>query len=78
MMSVLPPSLLARRCERRLPHRCRRQKSGNQKPTDYFWECGNLSFPDCPKMVVIPAGEFMMGSPENEPDGAARKVHDTR
>jgi formylglycine-generating enzyme required for sulfatase activity len=29
-------------------------------------------------MVVIPVGEFMMGSPENEPDGAARKVRDTR
>ncbi len=28
-----------------------------------FTEC-----PDCPEMVAIPAGSFMMGSPETEPD----------
>jgi formylglycine-generating enzyme required for sulfatase activity len=26
--------------------------------------------PDCPEMVVIPAGSFMMGSPVNEPERA--------
>ena len=29
---------------------------------DYFWECD-----ECPKMVIVPAGELMMGSPDNEP-----------
>jgi formylglycine-generating enzyme required for sulfatase activity len=31
-------------------------------PKDIFQECAK----DCPKMVVIPAGEFMMGSPPGE------------
>jgi formylglycine-generating enzyme required for sulfatase activity len=31
------------------------------KPNDSFKDC-----PDCPEMVVIPAGEFTMGSPSNE------------
>src|SRR6516164_3426514 len=34
------------------------------KPGDTFQECTK----DCPMMVVIPAGEFMMGSPVNEKD----------
>jgi len=29
---------------------------------DFFWECDG-----CPKMVVVPAGRFMMGSVDNEP-----------
>ena len=33
------------------------------KPGDTFKDC-----PDCPEMVVVPAGSFMMGSPENEPE----------
>jgi formylglycine-generating enzyme required for sulfatase activity len=33
------------------------------KPKDSFKDC-----PECPEMVVVPAGEFMMGSPSNEPD----------
>src|ERR1700676_2208510 len=31
------------------------------KPKDAFKECAT-----CPEMVVVPAGEFMMGSPANE------------
>jgi formylglycine-generating enzyme required for sulfatase activity len=31
------------------------------KPHDSFRECGN-----CPEMVVVPAGSFLMGSPESE------------
>ena len=32
------------------------------KPGDAFQECAN-----CPKMMVVPAGSFTMGSPANEP-----------
>jgi formylglycine-generating enzyme required for sulfatase activity len=32
------------------------------KPGDSFRECAK----DCPEMVAVPAGEFMMGSPANE------------
>ena len=34
----------------------------NLKPGKTFRDC-----PDCPEMVVIPAGSFIMGSPEDEP-----------
>jgi formylglycine-generating enzyme required for sulfatase activity/CRP-like cAMP-binding protein len=34
------------------------------KPGDTFRECADTS--DCPEMVVLPAGDFMMGSPTNE------------
>ena len=33
------------------------------QPKDYFKECT-----DCPEMIVVPAGSFMMGSPETEKD----------
>jgi formylglycine-generating enzyme required for sulfatase activity len=33
------------------------------KPKDSFKECAT-----CPEMVVVPAGSFTMGSPENEPE----------
>jgi formylglycine-generating enzyme required for sulfatase activity len=33
------------------------------KPGDNFKDC-----PDCPEMVVVPAGSFTMGSPSNEPE----------
>jgi len=33
------------------------------QPGDTFQECRN-----CPEMVVLPAGSFMMGSPESEVD----------
>ena len=29
--------------------------------------------PDCPEMVVVPAGEFMMGSPADEPERSANE-----
>src|SRR3974390_1314964 len=31
------------------------------KPKDQFKECN-----DCPEMIVVPEGEFTMGSPEDE------------
>jgi formylglycine-generating enzyme required for sulfatase activity len=33
------------------------------KPKDVFKECDN-----CPEMIVVPAGEFTMGSPDDEPE----------
>src|SRR5277367_1929766 len=35
---------------------------GQAKPDREFNEC-----PDCPQMVAIPAGKFLMGSPAHEP-----------
>lgn len=45
-----------------------------QSPGSLFRDC-----PACPEMIVLPAGEFMMGSPENErgrgkDEGPQRKV----
>jgi formylglycine-generating enzyme required for sulfatase activity len=37
-----------------------------KKPGDQFRECKGKDKDDCPEMVVIPAGEFMMGSPKTE------------
>ena len=34
--------------------------------------------PECPEMVVIPAGEFMMGSPSDEAERSTTKVRSTR
>lgn len=39
------------------------------KPGDTFTECDK----DCPLMVVIPAGDFMMGSPVDEPGRASNE-----
>lgn len=39
--------------------------SGSQAPGTVFRDC-----PDCPEMVVVPAGDFTMGSPPDEPDRA--------
>ena len=37
------------------------------KPKDTFRECASEQGKDyCPEMVVVPAGSFMMGSPETE------------
>jgi formylglycine-generating enzyme required for sulfatase activity len=33
--------------------------------------------PECPEMVVVPAGSFTMGSPADELDGKAAKVRNT-
>ena len=45
-----------------------------RKPKESLKDC-----PGCPEMVVIPAGEFLMGSPPNEAErgndeGPQRKV----
>src|SRR5262245_50836718 len=40
------------------------EKAKAAKPGSDFKECAN----GCPVMIVIPAGKFLMGSPENEPD----------
>jgi formylglycine-generating enzyme required for sulfatase activity len=39
------------------------------KVRDHFKECGT-----CPEMVVVPAGSFMMGSPDDEPGRSSREV----
>jgi formylglycine-generating enzyme required for sulfatase activity len=43
------------------------EKAKAAKPGSDFKECGN----GCPVMIVIPAGKFTMGSPENELDREA-------
>ena len=40
------------------------EKAQASKPGSNFKECAN----GCPEMIVIPAGKFIMGSPENELD----------
>jgi formylglycine-generating enzyme required for sulfatase activity len=44
------------------PHVLSAQREQALKPKDSFRECAKA----CPLMVVVPAGEFMMGSPLNE------------
>jgi hypothetical protein len=43
------------------------EKAKAAKPGSDFKECAN----GCPAMIVIPAGKFIMGSPENESDREA-------
>ena len=50
MLAQVRPYVLTAEAERAL------------KPLDSFRECAK----DCPEMIVIPAGEFMMGSPATE------------
>ncbi len=52
MLEQVRPYVLSAEAERAL------------KPMDSFRECAK----DCPEMVVIPAGEFTMGSPDTEKD----------
>jgi formylglycine-generating enzyme required for sulfatase activity len=52
MLAQFRPHVLTADAERRL------------KPKDSFRECAK----DCPEMVVLPAGEFIMGSPPDEKD----------
>jgi formylglycine-generating enzyme required for sulfatase activity len=44
------------------PHLLSLDRERALRPGDSFQECGK----DCPEMVVLPAGEFMMGSPNDE------------
>ncbi len=55
MLAQVRPHVLAPDAERSL------------KPKDSFRECAR----DCPAMVVVPAGSFMMGSPADEKDREA-------
>jgi formylglycine-generating enzyme required for sulfatase activity len=43
------------------------EKARAAEPGSYFKECAS----GCPVMIVIPAGKFTMGSPQNEPDREA-------
>jgi hypothetical protein len=44
------------------PHVLTAEDEPALKPGDSFKECDK----DCPEMVVVPAGEFIMGSPASE------------
>jgi formylglycine-generating enzyme required for sulfatase activity len=52
------------------------EKAKAAEPGSNFKECAS----GCPVMIVIPAGKFMMGSPENEPDRESSEgpQHDVR
>jgi formylglycine-generating enzyme required for sulfatase activity len=47
--------------EARLPRPLSRNENAALKPMDHFKECES-----CPEMIVVPAGQFIMGASENE------------
>jgi formylglycine-generating enzyme required for sulfatase activity len=51
-------------------HGLSRERERALKPGDTFKECADAS---CPDMIVIPAGSFVMGSPEAEPGRAVNE-----
>jgi hypothetical protein len=69
LVGSLPPSpIAAQTCDgveltTGTERRCFRPGSAER-----FKDC-----PDCPEMVVVPAGTFMMGSPPNEPEREAER-----
>ena len=46
------------------PYLLRAAEEAQLKPRDIFRECSR----NCPVMIVIPPGQYVMGSPENEPE----------
>ena len=46
-----------------MPKKRARTKKRTRNPVDMFQDC-----PGCPKLVVVPPGSFMMGSPKEEED----------
>jgi formylglycine-generating enzyme required for sulfatase activity len=56
-----PPTTPSARCDGVVTHVGSERRC--LKPKDTLRDC-----PDCPEMVVVPAGHFTMGSPESEPD----------
>jgi len=47
----------------------RKEAEDLRRPGRVFRDCPDV----CPEMVVLPAGEFLMGSPENEVSGSAER-----
>ncbi|MGO9354716.1 MAG: SUMF1/EgtB/PvdO family nonheme iron enzyme [Mycobacterium sp.] len=45
------------------PHRLTAASERALKPGDHFMECAK----DCPEMIIIPPGQFTIGSPDNQP-----------
>src|ERR1700682_6348653 len=70
MLAVLIPSRsIAEDAGRAMPARAdpiaaAQTATMRDEPGQSFRDCA-----DCPEMVVVPAGSFMMGSPDDEPGG---------
>jgi formylglycine-generating enzyme required for sulfatase activity len=63
LLAEAGPKLAALESARKAEQPSGVQPSGRYQPGDEFRDC-----PECPEMVVVPAGRFMMGSPPDEPD----------